>query len=402
MRIRALIVALVMLFSIVAGPVAAQETVTLTVSVVDDSGNAVGGAELTASWDGGETTRTTAGNGKAFLDVPEDETVTVTVSHPDFIRNRPFVIEDVSEQEVTINVAKKGSADISVIDENGPVEGARVILSQNGREVVRANTDSDGLVDTDTIERGEYRISVFKAGYYTGGGPLSVTGDINREYELERGSVTVQFVVADDHFDPARPIEDARVTVGGSTVTTLGNGEATLQIPVNTAISATVTKDGYTERTVDVTIPERSRTYDVNINREPSLHVEAAQSRIVVGENVRLEVTDEYGDLVSGATITLDGEAVGETNDQGVLVTAIESAGDHELVATTDGLESEPITVEGIEASEQTTTTAQTTTEQMTTETTEQTTTNVGLPGFTVLTAVLSVLVVSFLLRRRV
>ncbi|MFC6731671.1 PGF-CTERM sorting domain-containing protein [Haladaptatus sp. GCM10025893] len=337
--------------------------------------------------------------------MPEGADVTITVSHPTYVRNRPLVVEDASEQEITVNVAQRGSVDLVVSDEDGPLADASVILSKDNQEIVRETTDSDGSVETGIIERGEYSITVLKSGYFTHRGPLSVTGDINRQVDLERGSVTVQFSVRDDHFDPARPVQDARVTVGGSTVTTLGNGEATLQIPVNTRVSAEVTKEGYDGQTVEFNVAERARTVDATIQRTPSVTIESAQSRIVVGESVRLEVTDEYGDPVSGATITVDGSAVGETNDQGVLVATIESAGEQELVASIDSLQSEPLVVEGIEASQQTTTTEAPTTTATTTEPTtvadDETTTNVGLPGFTAITAVLALVVVAFLARRR-
>ena len=85
----------------VGGAAAQSESqVTLTVSVLDQTNTSIGGATITASWEGGERTATTASNGRAFIDVPEGETVELDAEHEDFVRNHPLVIEEADRKSV--------------------------------------------------------------------------------------------------------------------------------------------------------------------------------------------------------------------------------------------------------------------------------------------------------------
>ena len=83
------VLSVVLVLSLVAaaGGVVAQssETVTVTIAVRDQADNPISDAELDVEWDGGSTTATTAGNGKAFVDVPADARVTISVTHPRYV-----------------------------------------------------------------------------------------------------------------------------------------------------------------------------------------------------------------------------------------------------------------------------------------------------------------------------
>ena len=59
--------------------VAAQEVVTLTVTIETPDGEPVANAALTATWDGGSSTATTVSNGKAFIDVEQGADVEIAV-----------------------------------------------------------------------------------------------------------------------------------------------------------------------------------------------------------------------------------------------------------------------------------------------------------------------------------
>lgn len=82
MQTRSLLVGVVvvgLVLGMVPVPTAAQEDVTLTVTVATNGVEAVGNAELTATWDGESATEVTSANGKAFIDVPTGATVDITV-----------------------------------------------------------------------------------------------------------------------------------------------------------------------------------------------------------------------------------------------------------------------------------------------------------------------------------
>ena len=374
---KAAVVALLILASL-AQPVVAADA-TLTVSVVDDSGSTVAGAELTAEWSDGSTTEVTASNGKAFVDVPEGENVTLSVEHDDFVRNHPVEIIDVEGGDIEVTVHPKAEATASIVDANGPVANAQVRFVKDDRTVVSAATDDAGEFSTGVVEAGEYAVRVEKAGYYVERRTLTVEEDTTTEITVERGSVVVDFNVTDDHFDPPRAVAGATVAVEGvGSVKTLDDGQNSMRLPVNSRFSVAVEKAGYENTTGSVRIAESSKQANFSMQRASSLTLETVSERVVAGERVRLEVSDEYGVPVEDATIRLDGEKVGETDADGVLLATVESGGEHELVAEKGSLESNAVTVEAIGGDTATPTPTQSATGDQT-PTAEP---DSGMPGF--------------------
>lgn len=334
---------------------ATQSMVTLTVTVTDNFNEGIRDARLTASWDGGENTATTASNGKAFLDVPEGETVRISVEHGAYTQNNPVVLEDAEERDVSIEVSRKATATLTVVDDGTPVGDARVTMTKDdqSRQAASGTTGGDGVFESGTIERGTYRVIAVKAGYYATETTMEVDGDTEATVEIDEGTVTVEMTVRDDHFDEPRAVGGASVQIEGptsATLTTSGNGQAQIGLPVNGQYTVTISKDGYETVSRSVRVGEESTALAFTVNREATLAVEAVNERVVVGENVQLEVTDEYGDPVEGATVTVDGAAVGETNAEGVYRATIDSAGEHTITVEADGVSSEQITVEGVES----------------------------------------------------
>lgn len=399
---KAAIVALLVLASFAQPAIAADAT--LTVSVVDESGSAIAGAELTAEWDGGSATETTASNGKAFVDVPEGVNVTLHVEHDDYVRNHPVEIVDAAEGDVEVTAYPKAQASVSVVDGSGAVADARVRFVKDGRVAARGDTDDGGTFSSGTIEAGEYDVRVKKAGYYVETVSMTVEDDAATEVTIERGSVVVGFNVTDDHFEPSRPVADATVSVDGfGSVKTLDDGENSMRLPVNTRYSVTVGKAGYENVTGSFGVGESARQTNFTMQRTPTLTLETVSERVVAGERVRIEVIDEYGAPVGGATVLLDGEQVGETGDDGVLLAMVEFGGEHELRATKASLESDAVTIEAI-GDETPTATPEPTPGETSTQTPTPTPdeTGVGMPGFEFAVALLGVTVAVLLFIRRI
>jgi hypothetical protein len=176
---RHLILAIVVLVTLAAGatPAAGQETVTLTVLVVSDDSMPVVGATIDATWEGGSTTATTASNGKAFVDVPKGADVRIAAESERFIRNRPMRVENVTDREVTVEVARKGQLTVRLVDTEGPVEDARVRLWKNVEIIASGRTDADGYYVSPTIEQGDYVVGTIKNGYYRNASPIEVGTD---------------------------------------------------------------------------------------------------------------------------------------------------------------------------------------------------------------------------------
>jgi hypothetical protein len=338
-----------------SGPAGAQsqsesELVTLTVEVVVPSANQqVGGAELVARWDGGQTTATTASNGRAFLDVPEAATVEITIDDPDYTRNEPYRIRVATEREHTIEVARKAELDVDVRDAEGPVGDARVVLRQDDLAVATGRTDSSGRFQTGTVAQGRYTLSVVKPGYYRTTRDLVVAGSPEQSVTIERGRVDYDIVVEDPHFDPAQPVANATVSVDPvGNLTTDERGAAATLVPVNSDVRVRVSKAGYGTVTETITVNESQGSASFSLSREPSLSLTATNERVVVGEVVAVEVTDAYGEPAGGVALLLDGERVGQTDASGEATVRIEEAGDHELRVRRGETTSTAVIVRGV------------------------------------------------------
>ncbi|SDF90893.1 carboxypeptidase-like regulatory domain-containing protein [Halorientalis regularis] len=403
-RTTTLLLAVVVVVAAVPAVTAAERTqsdlVTVTVTVENEAGTAVGGAELTATWDGGNRTATTVSNGQALIDVPRGADVDISVQSDDYVRNTPYEVDNAGQESVTITVAEKGFATVRVLDRSGvPVNKAVVQLFHDGETVVNTRTNANGIYQTDAIEQGEYTLRALKERYFTNGTTVEVTGNTSVSTRIETGSVLVTFDVTDDHFDPARPVEGATVSIPklGDTSQTLADGEATTSVPVNTNFEVEITKERYETVTEQLDVGEERTTLSATIQREEAITLTVSNSQIIVGENVTVDVENEYGTVVEGATVTVDGETVGETNANGELTFSIERSGVNAIRVESGDL-SDSATVEGFSPDEGTP--EDTATEVETTE--DETTTSSGIgPGFTPVAAVVAALLAVLVLRRR-
>ena len=242
----------------VAVPATAQEaTVTLTVSVVTPSGDPVPGAELDATWDGGSRRVTTAGNGEAFVDVPEGATVSFEATHPDYLHNEPLEGTDAGADEVPIKAFPKGRLAVDVEDANGPLSDAQVIVRKRGALVDSGDTGTSGRYRSGDVEQGTHTVTVRKPGYFRNVSTVDVDGRITHDVAVERGSVTLHFNVSDSHFSPPEPIGGVSLSLESiGEFNTLESGEQDVRVPVDTELSLTATEDGYEPNETAVVIEE--------------------------------------------------------------------------------------------------------------------------------------------------
>jgi PGF-CTERM protein len=404
--VRAPVLALLLIASVAVGGIglgnATADTVAIEVTVVTQSGNPVGGATLNATWDGGSTTATTASNGRTFLDVPDDEEVTIEVDSGNYVRNAPYVIEDpsaVAADGIEIDVHEDALATITVVDAQGPVANADVRLVKNGVAVIDGTTDQNGQIESDFIEVGTdepYELTVSKRGYLQNTTTVEVLGHFQPTVTIEQASVTATISLTDPYYDPPQPVENATVKIGSiSSGQTLSNGEQTFRVPVNSQPTITVSKEGYDSFEVPMLVEESEVSVDLEISRTPDLTVETSADSVVVGEDVQITVTDEYNDPVGNATVSLGDTEVGATNTQGTISVPIESAGEQTISVTAKGA-TESVTVTGFDP-DATDTPMNTT---ATTEAEDDTGSAFG-PGFGIVAALVALLGLAALGRRQ-
>jgi predicted secreted protein len=393
-------------FGATAGGAAApgnQAEVTLTVTVVDEFDNPISGATVEAEWDGGSDSGQTASNGKVFLDVEEGADVSLTVDHVAYTRNNPLLVSNAEEEEVSMTVYRKSEAEVKVTQDDEPLRNARVLLYKGGNLADRGRTNQDGLYVSEEIERGDYRVLAVKEGYYRNQTDVTVSDSTRVNLQLSEGTVQLTVSVNDDHFNPARSVEGAEVEVENvGTLQTRSSGQQTVSVPVNAQLDVSVTKDGYESETRDVTVRESDREVEFTISREDELNLTAGNSRVVAGENVRLEVVDEYGTPVEGAAVLVDGEQVGSTDGNGVYRVALEAAGNATITAEHDGVTSGEVTIEVISTDEDTPTPTETAT-GVPTDSPSPTAGDGGLPvpGFGLLPALVALAAAALVTRRR-
>lgn len=405
-RTTTLLLVAVVLLSVAPGAAGAEtaqnDLVTLTVTVENEADQPVGGAELTASWDGGNRTATTAANGQALIDVPRGSDVEIDVQSDEYVRNTPYEVDDASQEAVTVVVAEKGTARIEVRDANGlPVNKAIVQLFHGGETVVNARANASGVFQTGIIEQGQYTLRAFKSGYYTNGTTFDVTGDVSVATRIRTGSVLATFDVRDDHFDPAEPVEGATVSIPKipTTATTLTDGEATASVPVNSNLPVSITKEGYETVNETLRVNERDTSLDATIQRTPAVEMSVSDAQVLVNNSVRVTLTNEYDTPLEGVTVTVDGESMGETDANGDLTFRLRTAGEHTIRAESDGL-SDSATVEAITPGGEETDGSPTETESGGGDAESTTSSGIG-PGFTPVAAVVAALIAALVLRRR-
>jgi len=349
------VVALIVGFAMV-GTVSGQEQTTMTVSVTDGDGNPISDADVTASWGDGEGTATTRANGNALIDVPSDADVEVSVEHPDYVQNIPKAVED-PDSTVDIEMLEPGAAEITVVDtESGePVEDVALIITHtnvgkhdDGAEVATIETDENGVAEISEIEQRAYAIETDRPGYLINETILDLDSEETTDrIEIESRNVEMEFSVTDSYLDT--PLQGATITVDGTSAgTTTSDGTQVTRLPVNDEYEVTVDREGYGAQTRQLEVGQQPGTFEVSIRRNPAISIEPLQTSVVAGQQTQVTITNAYSDPVPEATVTVNGEAVAETNEQGVATFTVPETGDNTVSVEDRGL-TDSITIEGVD-----------------------------------------------------
>lgn len=393
----------------VGGAAAQTDEVTITITPVDTGGEALGNVDFEATWDGGEISGTTLSKGTYSFDVPAGTNVRIEITDEEYIRNSPYVLSNATTREVKIPVAKSGHATVTVRTGTQPLADATVALEQEGTVITRGKTGQDGTFTTERIEQGDYVVRAVKSTYYENSTSIVVQEDTQEIVQLRRGAVEVKFLVNDDSYDKPRPLSNAVIDfVNRETrLATHEDGTRSTTLSVNQEVKVRVTKDGYQTATETLAISERALTHNISIRRNPKLTLDVLNNRVVVGENTRISVMNEYGEPVPDANVIVDGDRIGNTDENGEATVPIQTEGDLQIEVTKAGLSTSQ-TVEGVAVDKEETPTAtsresETTTGTMTETATDTATETPGStgPGFGVVASLLAVLGAILLVRRQ-
>lgn len=362
------------------GVAAAGEEVTVTVHVVDDNGADVGGASVTASWEGGEATERTASNGQTLIDVPSGADVSIAVEHDDYVQNNPVELGTVTDhRSETVEVFPPAGGEITVTEDGDPVESASVTLTKRGdeRAAAEGTTSADGTFAVANLERGVYDVTVRKPGYYEASTTTDLGTTDSTTVDVESGRAEVTFTITDGHLEKPLQVDVTLLNDGkrDATISTNEKGTRSIDLHVNTKYAVVIEGDGYGEVKRQLTVGETDTSRRYEIERSPTLTLEASNERVLIGETVGVDVTDEYDDPVEGATIRLGGSSVATTDASGSATVPIETAGELELTAEADGTTSKAVVVTGVDPDEDDVT-------ENETDDSNGSSTDDGIPGF--------------------
>ncbi len=334
---------------VAVGPAAADE-VTVDVTVVDQDGDPVDErVTLLVEWDGGSEEIETTSSGDAVFDVPEGEDIEFSIEHDDYVRNVPLIVEDAatpageSRLNIDLDVSLAGTADITVEDNGSPVEAVELTATdpQEDRFEEVVETDENGQASLERLEQRNYTVATAKEGYFDTEQTISINEtDVSETLSIESGEVRVDFLVQDDHFETPEAVADASVEIiGDSTITTRSDGTRGIDLDVNTEYDVEVSKDGYDSVSETVSVEEEDVQFNLSIQRSPELTLTALADEIVAGQSTLVTVTNVYEEPVANATVGVDGDAQAETDADGTAVVTLESAGEHNITASHDGVD---------------------------------------------------------------
>ncbi|MFC4439051.1 MULTISPECIES: carboxypeptidase-like regulatory domain-containing protein [Natrialbaceae] len=337
------------------GTAVASEDVTLTVTVTDGDENAVAGALVTVSWDDDERTEETRSNGQALIDVPSGADVEVDVEHDDLVQNNPKEVGTVDDHTtVAVDLFSKTDGEITVVENDASIADATVALTKDDdtRAAATGTTDDDGVFTAEAIEAGTYDVDVEKAGYYDESASVDLRSNDGTTVALESGTERVTVSVTDGYFE--EPLQtDVTILQDGerdATLSTNADGERSVPLAVNTAYTAVIEADEYDDASNEheFTVGESATEVDYVVERAPVVALEASNERVLVGETVGVDVTDEYGDPVADAELVLDGSTVATTDDGGSATVTIERHGELELTAQ-HGDVADAVVIDGVD-----------------------------------------------------
>lgn len=308
---------------------AAVQATTLHITVKDsDDGSVIKGASIyiDGSYEG---TTGSSGTYSYYHSDSDDFTLKVTKSNYD------NWVEEIGGDDTSVTVRMTSDTlalKVTVYDADsfGPVSGIWVNVKGDDGTSDSDRTDSSGLAEFDVTKDEDYTVTIDADGYASFSQDVSMSDEARSVQYWLYPTDRFAFKVLDADGDP---ISGATVTVGGTVKGTTGS-EGTVATTLDTGESylVKVTADGYQDYSQEMYIGENAVLTTINLVRSTS--------------SVFLSVFDASKSPVSGATVTLDGDEVGQTDSYGRYTFSSLVAGTHTITVTATGYSSWSKTIE--------------------------------------------------------
>jgi hypothetical protein len=286
------------------------------------------GADVVLSTDGTTITNTTDANGSAAFLVQANEPFELEISADNYQTRTASLEMGVEPKTAQFWLYPDERFVIIIRDaqEGNPVEGAELSFDN----ILVGTSDARGSVAIDLPREKVYTIKVKKEGYldYTekrliGGDEALVT------LPMERVPYTVLLSVFDEENSP---VPDARVMVGGSLAgVTNSYGAAKLQNLSYGIYNVSIEHPGYVtgSRELKVTSQGADAVFVLDYERIP----------------LSLVAEEQKGKVIPGALISLNGQVIGQTDNNGRLAIKLRTLTNQNISATKDGYKPSNISV---------------------------------------------------------
>ena len=292
--------------------VVSLETYTVEVNVQDDLGEAVD-AEVTF----GGTTKTAEGGSCVFEAVEYSGDISYEANAEECYPASGSV-HLMSDTTLNLELTRK-SYDIVVHVSNTEGEALPAVSVDVGDR--SAQTDESGDAHFSGLYKGMYDCHAEKDGYADDNQQMMVEKDSTYSLSLTR-VYELTFVITDQGDDP---VSGAEVSIDTSTLVTGESGQAAVSLPVG-EYSYTITAEGYEDKEGTVDLSSGKKIY-ATLSEAESFY------------ELAFDVTDESGEPVAGAEISVDGKSLATDSTGEAAVTL--SSGEYNYTITADGYEKE-------------------------------------------------------------
>jgi len=230
-----------------------------------DSGTVIPGAEIHLN---GVVTGKTDERGILITPVTRSKPYTIEIRKDGYLTSTETRTISSSDAifYATLSKAPVG-AFVYVSDETKkPIASADVYV--NG--TLSGTTNEYGRMNLQSLVSGDYLIEVRKSGYLTQNRALSISGQsLDYSFTLPYESAALTILVQDKD---NKLVSGAAVTVDGSNAgTTNDNGQLVTNLPFNTDVNLTVTKDGYAPASVKKQVIQGNATAATTIILEKNI-----------------------------------------------------------------------------------------------------------------------------------
>ncbi|MCP1662969.1 MAG: hypothetical protein D5R99_04145 [Methanocalculus sp. MSAO_Arc1] len=297
-----------------------QSSVILTVLVYDENIAPLKDAIVRVVGPSSEKTEDTGSDGKAVFSLPDGSTYEVYITSLDYRDTETSVQLSGSNREISVVMERGDRFAFRVIDDEtqDPVSGAEVLV--DGRS--RGTTRDDGVLSYNLRKGYEYLITVKKPEYEAYSMRQYITGDQQVLTIPLQKAYHTSFVSVFD--TDKRVVEGADVFMDGTLLRkTDSYGRASLGKLTTGTYHLEIRKAGFEDYSEEITVSEDSMDFIANL----------AYSAVPI----RVHVQDSSHAVIPGATITVNEENKGTTDESGLLFISLNPGRDYSIAADKDG-----------------------------------------------------------------